>query len=489
MPDLVSALLKRAELSEQSQGVLPFPRSYAVSMWNLPTLPEPLESFWVREKIGPGEIAHDPILEVSTAKKDKMGVAVVGLAYDPELPNDQHHLLPGRLLDSWRNSRQRLLNHLERLNGRFVVIYWGPSGFFMQSDASSMRAIFYHGLRNVAAGNANLLAELNGERESTVYSELIRTPSKLNTYPGRRTNWANIFLLNSNLELNLHGREIRRVGPTPILEWLSAEEAAHQVTADASKFMAYLSYLPNPVNASLTAGLDTRLSLSLMKELREEPEFFTYKLTWAAAKNIADMDIDISAKLAQRFNLKHRYVTFESTRISSTLREIFERNNPRSHGQYLIPQYGNMFSPDSINVRSTIFELGRARHGIQPDISNPAEWMTRKIVNSGKPNGNIIADFNDYMQSSDYAHVPDTYLAQDIYYWEITDSSWMQHIIAESDHVFDTAVLINSRKILKTLLSVPAEERQRSMTYIHMLQQNMPDLLRFPVNGKMLVEE
>ncbi len=484
--DYTDLLAERAKVAEPTHGIVPFPRSYVIALGALPELPAPINQYWVQNSIGPAHIAHDPILPVSHAEEGVAGVAVLGLAFDPELDFTEQNEIASRLLRSWISSRDALLEDLERLNGRYVVVYWDESGLYLQSDASSIRAVFYHSLKSIAAGNPNLIQELMRDSQPTVYSELALTPAKLNTYPGRRTNWTNVYLLNSNLELSLADRVTRRVGPRKIEHWVSPAQAARQITAEASKFLQYLRWLPNEVKVSLTAGMDSRVTLGLMHEVHQDFEFFTYELNWAGAKAISDMDMKAAATMAESFALNHRFLKFETTKIVGPEREVFDRNNRRAHGRYLTLKYASEFPTDAIHIRSTVYELGRARHGIDRDLGNFAEWMTKKIVNSGTPNGNILSDFGDYMNSSEFSEIPDTYLPQDMYYWEITDSSWMQHIVAESDHAFDTVVLINSRRMLRTLLSVPPEDRATSQTYIRMLDQNWPALLDVPVNGKKL---
>lgn len=475
-PDISDALRARAEHVAPSGGITAFPRSYLLSVRTNTTLPADLARYWVTMSLGPSVLHFDPLLPVSAAGTENEGVAVLGLAIDPDAIDNAPVVVA---LESSRASGN-LDEHLDRLNGRYVVITWSHENIHVQSDATGMRGVYYHADEPVIAGSPVLVGEAIDDTELSYYG--IRSAPKVWTAPGRRTQLANVFRLGPNMELDLRRHALRRVGPVPFAQVLTPQEAAILVISESRAFLAKLLSLGRPVTTSLTAGFDSRVTLALLRDMTASTEFFTY----TTDNQSTHADARIAREIAASLGLEHhRIISVEKRPLTAEQKSAFDRSIHGAHSRALTVQYTKEFSLDTIHIRSTIYEVGRVPFGYETVQKPIQDWMAGRLIKNGQLDSHILADLSDYQALSRADEIPEGYLPQDIFYWEARLGGWMLKVLGESDMAFETVVPINSRRILRTLHSVPHELRAIGSTFDAMINEAWSDLFSFPVNGKM----
>lgn len=474
-PHIGDALKARAKYVAPTSGITAYPRSYLLSLRTNATLPSDLARYWVTMSIGPSVLHFDPLLPVSAAGTEKEGTAVLGLAIDPDALEDVPVVLA---LESSR-ANGSLDEHLDRLNGRYVVITWSNDNILVQSDATGMRGVYYHADQPVISGSPVLIGESVNDTELSYYG-LHRAP-KVWTAPGRRTQLANVYRLGPNMELDLRRHALRRVGPKAITESLTPEEAAHRVIGESRAFLSRLLSLGRPVTTSLTAGFDSRVTLALLRGMTDTTEFFTY----TTDNQATHADAQIASEIAQSLRLeRHRTIPVEKRLLTNEQKTAFDRSIHGAHSRALTVQYTEEFSLDTIHIRSTVYELGRVPFGYESFEGPIEDWMANRLIKTGAQDSHILSDLSDYQALSRVGEIPEGYLRQDIFYWEARLGGWMLKVLGESDMAFETVVPLNSRRIIRTLHSVPHELRAIGSTFDAMINEAWPDLFRFPVNGK-----
>lgn len=475
-PHLSDALTARAEFVAPTGGITAYPRSYLLSLRTNAILPADLARYWVTMSLGPSVLHFDPLLPVSAAGTVKEGIAVLGLAIDPDAREDTPVVLA---LESSR-ANGNLDEHLDRLNGRYVVITWSSDNIYVQSDATGMRGVYYHADESVVAGSPVLIGEAINDTELSYYGAP-RAP-KVWTAPGRRTQLANIYRLGPNMELDLRRHALRRVGPMPITESLSPEEAAHRVIGESRAFLSQLLSLGRPVTTSLTAGFDSRVTLALLRGMTNSTEFFTY----TTDNQATHADAQIASDIAVTLNLEHhRTLPVKKRQLTAEQKTAFDRSIHGAHSRALTVQYTEEFAQNTIHIRSTVYELGRVPFGYESIQSPIQDWMANRLIKEGALDNHILSDLSDYQALSRFGDIPNGYLPQDVFYWEARLGGWMLKVLGESDMAFETVVPLNSRRIIRTLHSVPHELRAVGSTFDAMINEAWPELFRFPVNGKM----
>lgn len=475
-PNISDAIAARAEYVTPTGGITAFPRSYLLTLRTNTALPADLARYWVTMSLGPSVLHFDPLLPVSAAGTDKEGIAVLGLAIDP----DDHEDMPIILALESSRTNGNLDEHLDRLNGRYVVITWTNDNIHVQSDATGMRGVYYHAEESVVAGSPVLIGEAINDTTLSYYG-VYRAP-KVWTAPGRRTQLANVYRLGPNMELDLRRHALRRVGPMPMTETITPEVAARRVIAESRAFLSRLLSLGRPVTTSLTAGFDSRVTLALLRDMTASTEFFTY----TTDNQATHADAQIASEIANSLGLEHhRTISVEKQQLTAEQKTAFDRSIHGAHSRALTVQYTEEFSLDTIHIRSTVYELGRVPFGYETIQKPIQDWMASRLIKQGELDNHILADLSDYQALSHVGEVPAGYLPQDIFYWEARLGGWMLKVLGESDMAFETVVPLNSRRIIRTLHSVPHELRAIGSTFDAMINEAWPELFKFPVNGKM----
>ncbi|MGP9788276.1 hypothetical protein ACT3UD_18555, partial [Glutamicibacter sp. 287] len=246
-------------------------------------------------------------------------------------------------------SRAKYLSELDDVAGRYVVNDSGVEGLFIQTDATAMRSAFY-ALPGIVASHARLAADIRGDRQSSKFrlNKWMATSGAF-TFPGHYTEWEDVFLLTPNTELNVQSGKIRRIGPTPITEQLSPDTAAEKLLSLLQDQLRALAK-KSPLLVSLTAGLDSRVTMALCRPLIDRVEFFTYARPYLATAQSSQADMDVAKDLVHGLGLNHTELTIESADVDSDLANIFVHNCDRAHGRVLSATYRKKLPADRVHV-------------------------------------------------------------------------------------------------------------------------------------------
>lgn len=464
-----------------------FPRGYLVSRGSNASLP----AHWAKVPLNHGyAIEWDARTPVATVRDDEYAIAVIGRAHHLAHATADLRQIARILFDARASGRLAYLKELYELAGRYVVIDQGKDGSKIQSDASAMRSVFYSRDGELAASHAGLAAAALGDEAVSAFGAIDWfKETRAGMHPGRSTEYEAVRILTPNTELDLDLAEVARVGPSPRNEVLTAREAAAQIIPLARAQLESL-VKSEEVLLSLTAGLDSRVTLALAAPFRDQITCFSYVTRRPGRASPSEGDMEFAQALCADLDVRHRTVVVEGVLGKGALNDVLRRSSRRIHAPSVALAYREQLPMNAVHVRSNIYEIGRSffrksnAGKSMPELTG--EEFARRVVRNRehvtfKP---AVEAFQDWLDVTEFEAVVG-YDPYDLYYWELRMGRWLSAAMIESDIAHDTLTLVNSRRILELFLAVSDEERFAASVFDEIINQAWPQLLEYPVNGEM----
>ena len=181
---------------------------------------------------------------------------------------------------------------------------------------------------------------------------------------------------------------------------------------------------------------------------------------------------------------RHKVLDIHGPLEDKQLGKIFQRNSPRASNRNVAARYRDEFSHSEIHVRSSFNEVGSAvyRAKYNPSQVDPKLLSDILTFETGYT-AETLAATEEYVDSTNMLNISG-YDPLDLYYWELRMGSWLGNISQESDIAFDTHILINSREIVRTLLSAPLSDRVLMNTYHELISQILARFILNPSQRK-----
>lgn len=430
-------------------------------------------NLWATVKFGPWELSHDPRTQVSIAGAHDSPTIIIGDA-----------ILPG-LCDSSLESVQHVhnLNESElqeatdKLVGRFTLITLGENASLRQ-DAAGMRAIYFSRSEPVFGSHPLLVAQQTTEAPSQFTRGYLKS-NGLTCMPGRATEFKDVYALTPNTKISLTTRETTRIYNGELSKETSVSEVMEQLETLAQGQLNWLRS-KNPV-ISLSAGLDSRTTLALLRPIAKKLSSFSYDL--GSAQNSHSMhDTAMGKQIAEIAGLKHQSIRLRRDPIEVSLKKILADNFHKPHGRELAVKYLDHLT-HSVNVRSNIYGIGRDTYGKRNVTINDGRAMGRLAYGSKFNDKASSAEFDKFIDETAFPVNSDVD-AKDLFLWEHRIGVWQSAIYFESDISHDSHVLVNQRRILKSLLSVSLADRVAGTVQKNAISANWPALALLPVNGE-----
>ena len=444
-------------------------------------------SHWLSAPIGSFTLGWDSRNPVCIASGSGHQIAVVGRCYDLALSTGDPQTIGLNLLQALAEGTAAFNQAVYNLAGRFVLVVRTPDGIFLETDATGMKAGYYSPEGGIVASHSRLAATLAGTTDPSPFGGggwFGRT--KAFTYPGRCTEYAAVRILTPNTRLSVESGDIERVYPHKEALSLRADEAAAQILPLMREQLSWLTTIGQP-QISLTAGLDSRVTLAASRPYSDACLYFSYATAKGSSIQTTREDLEFASRIAVDRGLRHQQVEAPEG-IPVEIEGIMAKNSKRVHARSVAYAYRNQLPSDAIHVRSNIYEIGRAyyQHGSQRELPLlTTERMAQLLAKKGEQMADdVVAAFDDWVETVSFDCVPDGYDPHDLYYWEIRMGSWMQAVLLESDIAHDTYILVNSRRILDLFLAVDLSHRISSATMYQIIHAAWPDLLDVPVNGR-----
>jgi hypothetical protein len=433
------------------------------------------------------ELHTHPRTSVARAARSGTEVILIGIGVDPRWPGRDEPAIAAMLARRLAAGEQPFLARLARIVGRFAILYRRQDGpWSLVNDAVGLRSVFYGGREQVIAGSHARLVAL--QYAPDVPTSVLRVRWG---YPGDVTPFPGVRLLIPNHKLDLASGRMERFFPTGPVPARTPDAAAALCIRTGRRVLKAL-IRRGPVAVSLTAGLDSRVTLALSWPCRKWLRYFTY-----GERPRDTVDLALAGQIGRDLGLDHVMldVTGDNPfavlgRCRGAILRQLDLNSHHRHGAWLVPTYARVFGQWTyVHVRSNIYEIGRASFQYKRRKQKPpSSPETMVAYYRGWNPGNELDDafvresFEGYFERAECARALAYLDPHDLYFWEHRMPAWQANVLLESDCVWETMILLNSREVIAALVGVPVADRLRNRIFKKVLRRTLPRLMDYPVN-------
>ncbi|MGK9045097.1 hypothetical protein [Mammaliicoccus vitulinus] len=424
------------------------------------------------------------------------GTKVVLLGHLVHTKNSElnYHEIFSQLLSHEIDSYE-FLEEMSFYNGRYALFLECNEQLYFYNDATSFLSLYYHADLPVYASHSELLKQLIEQLYNIGCEQIANKSNGFLDY----SKYKDIYKFNANTRLNMTQQKIERIYPIKSYEEKSAEDVISLINDEIKESVKYLFGLDKKVLCSVTAGHDSKVSLSYIKDHTDSVNFFTYTKNIEALENnqvaqIYRIDELIAQKLAYNLNLNHTLFNMDNLPINPKLNEDYDLYET-SHSIKLINYYSeNNDFKNVIHLKSTIFELAK---GIIPksiqrrDSFFPYKNTIKKWAKDFPIDDELVTKYlSDFIDRNDLNKtIQSGYHPFEILYYESRMNGWHSGIIQESDNYLDVFSLINTRHILFELLNINDSDKRNQQLHKLIVKNNWPILNYFQVNNSDTLED
>lgn len=412
-----------------------------------PFVPGPIENLWVSSQV-----------KINTASSSNASITILGICVNPLSDVDPASFA----MKSYEAGYNTFLDSLDYLCGRFVIFLKTINNIQIFSDATGMRSVFYNKDMDLISSHASMIA-LEGKGD---------VPFRYG-YPGNNTPFKNISLLVPNTFLDLSESKTKRFWPRENIEIISADIVCDDIVNYVVNVLKKVAQ-DNKIKLALTAGLDSRVMLSLL--LKSGVSFETY--TYGGGKD-TKLDIAVAKDLAAKCGIKHTVVRTHD--LSDKLSKTISNAVYTSHHHSAIEPLKNWFNDNNtLCVTANLLEIGRdfyakyrclaepiTPHSMAELHINTMPRTSRLQVGSDKRNFvHYSSCFSSFIEDTAFNESrPLNFDPYDQFYWEHRMSSWHGVNMNERDFYAQAFIPFNARVIFKNLLSVTLDQRRSAKVF------------------------
>ncbi|WP_096272593.1 hypothetical protein [Paucisalibacillus globulus] len=430
----------------------------------------------------------NPSTKWSYFEEDKSWGILIGHAIDPIDKTDNLDIILRKAIKGYQYSEDNFYSFHENLVGRFVFVLGNEKNTLIVSDATATKSIFYHPEKTIIASHAKLLKDVTNES----FDPMIN-PQWLGAYtshlPGHYTLYNNVHYLIPNHSMSWPNRKIQRYFPRESINYDNFEQKLDEIIENTNNQLSVLSKNNNFI-FSLSAGMDSRTSLSFMKDYLDKTKFFTYYFTDSSdptyqGSSILNLDQKVVRDISKNLSLNHTFIPIdrkdEKSDGFSEFKSILKENTFLNHSANLAKNYLNLFGTDNyLHIRSTLYEIGRPVVRTKHKFSHN-EASIENLVQSYSPKALKDDNVIELMRRHDQIYNVNNQLNYDpfdLIYWEKRMGTWHSQILIQSDVSHDTHIFMNSHRLLQLMLSLPIALRRNGELFLSLIEKNWP-LLRF----------
>lgn len=456
---------------------------------------------WHHRPLGKFHIYAHPDVELNIVDGNhaKPSMALVGYIIDPDHPARGNV----DILTDMRNSVHsvgQICEYLYDLSGRFVLIVDSPDDILIFHDPSGFRSVFYTRMYGkTLVGSQPLIFEQviplrRGTRFTTYNDSEYKRSHFEHGIPSGCSLFEGVSHLVPNHYLRLSTLEQIRYWPNQRLQ----SEPLEKVIGQASMLLENLMKAANArfsLAVSLTSGLDSRIVLSACRAIA--PDVYFYTLQYRDL-TVQSPDIAIPKALLHSLGLEHHVIDCR-VETDPDFDQVYRLNTPMAHSNdWGKTAYGMMvggYPSERVAVKNVCSETCRCLYypeGHHQPIETPDEFihMVKGIYGwEGLPF--IYAQIANWYNGLYPVAEANGIDILDLFFWEHREGSWQAQSQLEWDVVQEVYCAFNHRRLLETMLSVPAKYRCAPdyVLYREICRVLWPAVLAEPINPPSSVKE
>jgi len=449
---------------------------------------------WNSTVVGGFYLYTHPDLEISHLQKEGFcaNLSLVGYAIDPYEPDLSNLGILKRIISDCE-SFDCIVEYLHGLGGRFVLIVNTRKGVWIFHDPCGLRMVYYCRDRDgvYVGSDPNIIKEIvplkEDDRIKKYYNSLYYKKDVEHWIPAGCSLYENLKHLIPNHALDLSSLRQIRYWPKNKIKYKPIDVVAKQVSGLLKGLMVsagkrFKLALP------MTAGWDSRLLLSAVRENSDQIFYYTLKYRDLRA---ASADIKVPKKLLGLLGLNYSIIECNGG-ISQGFAEVYRKNSYLAHindwGQIAYGMMG-VYPEERVCVKGNCAEIGRCfyyKSGYHDKIVTSAQIVA--LVPGWKELDFVCDCISDWFDDANQASVLTNVDILDLFYWEHRLGSWQAQSQLEWDIVQEVFTPFNNRLLLEMMLSVPKKYRaDPSYLYVKVMKMLWPEVLMVGVNPFILM--
>lgn len=397
------------------------------------------------------------------------------------------------LMKLYTENYNEFLNLLDYITGRYTIIISLYDDVHVYTDATNTRSTYYVLNKLVVSSHVNLIID-NFDFSHSGISYALSNGLYYTKYKEVRSTIA-------NFSLNLNTNKYTRIFPREKNRFLGL--------SDTKKFEIYekisSQIFNNIINnydiklLSLSGGGDSRFSLALSKDFKEQILYFTYITNpnndqSNPVKREAHKDFTIVNQIVENLDFEHKYCYLHEIKNSFSKKEdtIIRKNSVAPHSMFLInlsKKYLN-YNNKTVHIRSNLYEIGQAgtykKRYRESNLDQLKQTFDRRYKGFLKENDNLEEYdrlYEKFIEDLNYEDDIYGYHLLDLYLWEIRLSRWHSEILNTHDVCFETLSPFNHRILLEIALSFDYNQRKSGYMFQELINRNWSVLNFFGDNN------
>lgn len=391
------------------------------------------------------------------------------------------------LLTNYINERDKFLDELDFIAGRYVIIIGNKEEVSIYPDAANTRTNYFSLEKNIIASHVYLI---NDQGKNPKLDFLAEIPDLTNGL--LNTPFKTIKSTIPNHYLNFYDKSYKRFFPRKKNAYssLTEEERFELFERFWKKQLDHYFEKYDNFVFSITGGGDSRFSLALLKNYINNVMFFTYSRVKgndqsSYAGKILTLDYKIVKQMLEDINLNHKFMHFveDKKELSNRDINILSKNTIGRHSSFLIPHVRANYPQENLkHIRGNLLEVGKTRYFSSEYRSSDLEQMKKVFDNQYKKTKNTDAldyiehFYQEFIDKLNYGDDIFDYHLLDLYHWEVRMGRWHPEILNTHDIIFDTISPFNHRAMIDISLSFPYEKRRDEYLFKEIINRNFPIL-------------
>lgn len=413
---------------------------------------------WKRWGVEGWTLHTDPRVPVDHATCEDREAWIVGDAFHPGrgvFKQMARHVLECDLLET-----------LDGIAGRFLLVYRNGSRIEIYHDAMGARSVFYG--EGVVASHAGLAAEVLGTGLRDWIIPFITSRGYLQRdvkyLPGLDSSFEGVTQLTPNTRLVLPGGSVERYWPRTSVIASKRNQALASVTEHLGGLRQYLEENAFDPIIGLSAGRDSRGIFAALVPLA--PRIFTFVRS-ADARSDDSADSRAARLLAETVGLDLEVIKVPAPphldTASSAFAVTFRHNTGyvRGNNSSWVEHYAGSPPADHVFVRGFGGEVMR---GFYPPMSEPTPQSLSHLydVNAGSRMSRDA--FARFIEVTGWAkNALFDYDLSALFYWEHRMGVWGASALSESDMAFRSMPGYNSRNLFDVFLGLSSDIDRKSI--------------------------
>lgn len=454
---------------------------FLISNEKLENIPEYLDH---EEKLSNAYFYYENSSNLTHYIDGEITIYMLGYILDIRNPKKDYDEILEDLNKQYRKSHEHFHDTLDYFNGRYILIISDSTDTQIYTDATSMKPIFYWNKELFGSHEVIVREVVNSNKGTTLKT---RWTNGYMDYTGTQS----IYKFNCNNYFSFKENSFNRYFPRYEIENQSVNEIVEKTIPLLRNQVEWLSRLDKTLYISVTGGVDSKVSLAILKSIKSKLNLFTYLIDFEMEKDgprkeIYLRDKELVDRLVYNFDLNHDYYNFGDLNIPEEFIKKMKYNFSSAHSNEVAYLVRENMDCGSIHIKSNIYEMAKLPYTqsgykvtkIEDGYNISKKWLPKSIRDKNDVGKKM------YLAAADRCNLTRENILNAnlsmMLYLESKLSNWHSCITQETDAVQETFILFNSKYLLRNLLSLKMNDRVNA-TLLHMYIKEFWPFLNYQV--------